>query len=254
MRKAVNDFLTAREVQDLLKVDRTTVYRMLKDGRLAGVKVGQQWRFSQAEVEALLSGKEQDDDSLATSLTTVLPLHCIQAMQNVFAEVAEVGSVTTAPNGEPLTKISNSCRFCNLILASQSGRRACVASWQKLAEQPERQPRFVTCHAGLQYACARIEVGKTSIAMLIAGQFYLTPPDHDEQATRIRQLAALHGLNQQALGNAAATLLILDERKQAQIGKWLETVAHTFEQIAHERAELMGRLRRIAAISDLEAE
>jgi excisionase family DNA binding protein len=250
----VDDLLTARQVQDLLKVDRTTIYRMLKDGRLAGVKVGQQWRFSQAEVEALLSGKEQDDDSLPTSLTTVLPLHCIQAMQNVFAEVAQVGSVTTAPDGEPLTKISNSCRFCNLILAGQSGRRACVASWQKLAEQPERHPQFVTCHAGLQYACARIEVGKTPIAMLIAGQFYLTPPDPDEQATRVRQLAALHGLDQPALADAAAKLLVLDERKQAQIGKWLETVAQTFEQIAHERAELMGRLRRIAALSALEAE
>jgi hypothetical protein len=106
----------------------------------------------------------------------------------------------------------------------------------------------------LQYARARIEVGKAPIAMLIAGQFYLTPPDPDEQAARVRQLAALHGLDQPALADAAAELLILDERKQAQIGKWLETVAHTFEQIAHERAELMGRLRRIAAISDLEAE
>ena len=250
----MDDFLTAREVQDVLKVDRTTIYRMLKDGRLAGVKVGQQWRFSKGEVEALLSGKEQDDDSLPTSLTTVLPLHCIQAMQNVFAEVAQVGSVTTAPDGEPLTKISNSCRFCNLILASQSGRRACMASWQKLAEQPERHPQFVTCHAGLQYACARIEVGKAANPMLIAGQFYLAPPDPDEQAARIRQLAALHGLNQQALANAAAELLVLDERKQAQIGKWLETVARTFEQIARERGELMGRLRRIAALSALEAE
>jgi excisionase family DNA binding protein len=249
----VDDLLTAREVQDLLKVDRTTIYRMLKDGRLAGVKVGQQWRFSQTEVEALLSGKEQDD-GLPTSLTTVLPLHCIQAMQNVFAEVAQVGSVTTAPDGEPLTKISNSCRFCNLILASQSGRRACVASWQKLAEQPERHPQFVTCHAGLQYARARIEVGKASNPMLIAGQFYLTPPDPGEQATRVQQLATLHGLDRSALADAATALLVLDERKQAQIGKWLETVAHTFEQIAHERAELMGRLRRIAAISDLEAE
>ncbi|MGB9754636.1 helix-turn-helix domain-containing protein [Roseiflexus castenholzii] len=41
----MNDLLTTREVQDLLKLDRTTVYRMLKEGRLTGVKVGQQWRF-----------------------------------------------------------------------------------------------------------------------------------------------------------------------------------------------------------------
>ncbi len=29
----MNDLLTVKEVQDILSVDRTTVYRMLKDGR-----------------------------------------------------------------------------------------------------------------------------------------------------------------------------------------------------------------------------
>ena len=36
------NLLTAKEVQELLSVDRTTIYRMLKDGRLKGVKVGNQ--------------------------------------------------------------------------------------------------------------------------------------------------------------------------------------------------------------------
>ncbi|MCA9947998.1 MAG: helix-turn-helix domain-containing protein, partial [Anaerolineales bacterium] len=38
----MEDLLTTRQVQELLQVDRTTVYRMRKDGRLTGVKVGQQ--------------------------------------------------------------------------------------------------------------------------------------------------------------------------------------------------------------------
>ncbi len=49
-------FLTAKQVQELLHVDRTTIYRMLKDGRLTGIKVGQQWRFSASEVDDLLAG------------------------------------------------------------------------------------------------------------------------------------------------------------------------------------------------------
>ena len=48
-----NKLLTAKQVQDLLHVDRTTIYRMLKDGRLNGVKVGKHWRFSAQEVNDL---------------------------------------------------------------------------------------------------------------------------------------------------------------------------------------------------------
>jgi excisionase family DNA binding protein len=52
----VNALLTTKQLQELLSIDRTTVYRMLKDGRLTGIKVGTQWRFSRDEVDALLSG------------------------------------------------------------------------------------------------------------------------------------------------------------------------------------------------------
>jgi excisionase family DNA binding protein len=38
-------YLTTRQVQNILQVDRITIYRMLQDGRLKGVKIGQQWRF-----------------------------------------------------------------------------------------------------------------------------------------------------------------------------------------------------------------
>lgn len=34
----MSEFLTARQVQKLLSIDRTTIYRMLKDGRLNGIK------------------------------------------------------------------------------------------------------------------------------------------------------------------------------------------------------------------------
>lgn len=47
----MDDLLTTRQLQDLLRVDRITIYRMLNDGRLRGFKVGGQWRFSPREVE-----------------------------------------------------------------------------------------------------------------------------------------------------------------------------------------------------------
>lgn len=250
----MDDLLTTKQLQELLKIDRTTVYRMLNDGRLTGIKVGGQWRFSRQEVEGQLTGARSAKSSAPTISTDVLPLRCVQAVQNVFAEIAGVGSVTTAPDGEPLTKISNSCRFCNLILASESGRQACVESWRKLAQQSESRPRFVTCHAGLQYARSRIEVGGTFTAMLIAGQFNDSAPDPEQLSQQVRLLAHKHGIDPDALAEAVQDIPVLDADKQEGIGGWLNTVAQTFEEIGHERAMLMNRLQQIAAMSTLNTE
>ncbi len=245
------DLLTTRELQDLLKVDRTTIYRMLKDGRITGVRVGNHWRFSREEIESIFSSSVSGEKESERMPTDVLPLHCVRPIQQVFAEIAQVGSLTVAPDGQPLTEISNSCEFCSLVLKSESGRRACVASWKKLAEQPERKPRFVTCHAGLNYARARIEVEGQLAAMVIAGQFYTQTPEPSEQSARVEKLAASHDIDLSALKSAADRVSVLDGRHVEQLGGWLEKVAETFEQVAHERAALMSRLRRIADMSTL---
>jgi excisionase family DNA binding protein len=248
----MSELLTAKQIQDLLKIDRTTIYRMLKDGRLNGVKVGQQWRFPSEDVDALLSGAGPLAGTGAESPSTILPIGCLQPVQDVFADMAEVGAVTTAPNGEPLTKISNSCRFCSLILRTESGRRACVASWQQIAADSDPRPHFTSCHAGLQYARARIEVNGTLAAVLIAGQFHATRPDPAEDQARVRQLARAHGIDERELADAASHLPILEERTRSRIADWLERVSHTFEHVGQERAALLSRLSRIAAMSKLE--
>ena len=84
---------------------------------------------------------------------------------------------------------------------------------------------------------------------MIAGQFYAVPPSPDEEAARIRRLAEQHGLDPDALAAAAREITVLDAQKQPRIGAWLQSVAVTFEEIARERADLMGRLQRIAEMS-----
>jgi len=179
----MTDLLTTREVKELLKLDRTTIYRMLKQGRLSGVRVGQQWRFTRQAVEALLRGEhagapapvpEQPAAAPGALAVDILPLHCVQPIQDVFAELAHVGAVTTGLDGTPLTEISNSCRLCVLVQSREAGRAQCVASWQALARRSERFPQVAACHAGLGYMHARIEVGDQPAALLVAGQFRLS--------------------------------------------------------------------------------
>jgi len=252
-KEKMDTLLTAKQVQDLLKIDRTTIYRMLQDGRLSGVKVGYQWRFSAREVEELLSGSARLSSDGEPVSVEVLPLRCIQPMQDVFAEIAEVGSVTTDHEGQPLTRISNSCDFCKLILGSEDGHHACAESWKEIAHQNDKSSNFITCHAGLQYACACIEVNGELVASLVAGQFYSAAPDRAKEAERLQAIAEKFDISPALLAQAAKQIPVLDERKASQISQWLKRVAKTFEQISSERSELMKRLRQIAAMSVFES-
>ena len=95
----MDDLLTTKQVEDLLQVDRTTIYRMLNDGRLTGIKVGQQWRFMRSEIDTLLGLEPQtkvESSAPFTPITTqYLPTECAQKIQDVFAEIAEIGAISS---------------------------------------------------------------------------------------------------------------------------------------------------------------
>lgn len=252
----MEELLTTKQVLEILQVDRTTIYRMLKDGRLTGVKVGQQWRFPHSEVEDLLSGTTSTPAEPShlphhTISQEALPISCLQSVQDVSAETMDVGAIITDLDGQPLTEISNSSHFCNLIRSTKSGHQACINSWRKLAHQPENGPRFVTCHAGCHYARARIELDESPNAMLVTGQFYITAPDPTEVKQRVARLAQLHGLDEAELARAAAELPVLSPKKQSKITPWLEKLADTFSLLGRERYDMLNRLRRIASMSSV---
>jgi excisionase family DNA binding protein len=249
----VTDLLTVRDVQDLLKVDRITVYRMLKDGRLAGVKARAQWRFSREEIHAYLRAVAPRGAGLARpQAAQALPLHCAQLIQNVFADVAEVSAITTTPAGEPVTDFSRPCRFCRLILDSKTGRQGCEATWRRIATESVGRPEFSACHAGLQSVGAPVVLDGAPLATLIAGQFYLAPPDPAEAAARVATLARAYHIDAQALSAAEAAVPVLDAEKQRRLPGWLDRMAQTLAELGRERAALLGRLRSIAAMSSIE--
>lgn len=245
------DLLTTTELQDLLKVDRTTIYRMMKNGRITGTRVGKHWRFSRNEIEALLSKPTPPEKNAHPRSHEILPLHCVQPIQQLFAEIAGTGALTTALDGEPLTEVSNSCSFCSLILQSDSGRKACRASWRTVAQQSGNKPQFMACHAGLQCLGAPVEIDGHCTAVVVACQFYAHPANSQEEVERINRLASSYDIAVSDLIDAARTIHILGERNIEEIAQWLERVAYAFEQIGSERAALMNRLQRIAEMSTL---
>ena len=47
-------YLTTEEVLNYLKVNSRTIYRLIHRGELPAVRVGRQWRFRQADLDAWL--------------------------------------------------------------------------------------------------------------------------------------------------------------------------------------------------------
>ena len=244
----MNDFLTAKEVIDLLKIDRTTLYRMIKEERIKGIKIGSQWRFLKKEIDSIVN--PETAGSIIEGSAEVLPIHCIGPIQDVFSDMAQVAAVTTDHKGVPISEFSNPCRFCNLILSSKEGKKRCHQSWLNIEIDEKKGEQFVKCHAGLFYTKADISIDNNKVAMLVTGQFYIDKTNRDDEEIRISKLAGELGIGKEKLLDAAGEITVIDDRMKQFVGKWLKKVVRSFEIIGLERKELMNKLRNIAEISN----
>jgi excisionase family DNA binding protein len=153
--------LTARDLQHMLGVDTSTVYRMAADGRLPAVKIGRQWRFPLDQITARFG-------AVPTERTTDRR-HLVQSIIEFGATALGVMMVLADMEGRPLTPVANPCqRFVDHIDDPQFVAR-CAAEWADMADDPDLAPRFVLGETG--FACARsfIRSGDRLTAMVLAG-------------------------------------------------------------------------------------
>ncbi len=52
--------LTLREVAQLLRLSHQTVYKLIQDGILIAVKIGNQWRFEKKKIEEWLENQSHE--------------------------------------------------------------------------------------------------------------------------------------------------------------------------------------------------
>lgn len=245
----MEDLLTARQVQDILKVDRITVYRMLQDGRLKAVKIGQQWRFPRSAIERLISG--ETPAAPAAGETGSLPVHCIQTIQNLFSDVSQLAAVMVDLQGAPLTEVSQPCRFCTLLQESESGRQACQADWAEFSRRSQQGETTFTCHAGLNYIGARIFDNGEQVGLFLLGCFRWQPHTPEELGTLTRALAFTHQLSPQAVEEAVRQVPVLAPARRVELEGWSQAVASAIHSILKERTGFLNRLQQIAHLTQV---
>jgi excisionase family DNA binding protein len=57
-----NEVLTVAEVAAFLRVNRSTVYKLIRRGELPAFKVGSDWRFNRAQIEKLFRVHTSDTE------------------------------------------------------------------------------------------------------------------------------------------------------------------------------------------------
>lgn len=246
----MNDLLTTHQVQEILQVDRITVYRMLQDGRLKGIKIGQQWRFPQSEVDHLL-GRDAQIDLTAVGADAGFPTHCVQTIQDLFSDVSEIPALVVDMDGEPRTRASNPCAFCQAMTATPAGYEACRASWREFAERSRDGSKYFTCHAGLQYVGAPLADKSGQVGLFLVGQIYWQTPDPREEAERVRRLAETSGAPQATLQKAASQITVIPPEQQEKVESWPFAAARAVNSILQERVGFVERLQKIANLTQI---
>ena len=173
----MTEMLTAKEVQELLQVDRSTVYRMAEGQRLPAVKIGRQWRFPADQIEkwlvqqanplALTPNAGPNLTPSSTSLIEELPLECVQLIQDTFADSMGIMMIMADMNGRPVTQVSNPCGLFTATMPQAMEK--CTQQWQEMAETIDMKPKYIVSH--LELICTRglIRQGTQLKGMVFAG-------------------------------------------------------------------------------------
>jgi ligand-binding sensor protein len=222
---------------------------MLQDGRLKGIKIGQQWRFYASEVEKLLEGAScLPEPTLDTPLSSgKLPVHCLQTIQNLFSGMGQIGAVVLDTTGQAITKDSHPAAFCSLLQSTPFGENACRSCRAQFASQTSLTSSWFTCHSGLSYLAEPVSDNNEVLLVLLAGPVLFAPLS----PSKLIELAQTHGLPLEHIQTTLQQIPVSSAEHTSLLQTWAKQAATALQSILTERAGLVQRLQQIAEISQL---
>ena len=231
--------LTAKEIQNILEVDRSTVYRMAEDGRLPAIKVGRQWRFPAEQIKGWLNTQNVPFPSTTTptSIKTTaaaeqFPLECVQMMQDTFAEALGVMLIVTDMSGRPLTEFSNICGLFAAIGDNDVLLEKCMSHWQDMAESLSLEPQYLESYFGLLCARAYIRVGTELKGMVFVGG--IAPEKWPPPEKNVEAIAADLAIDPQILFDHIQDVYFLLPEQKACVLRLVQKIANVVSHILHE--------------------
>jgi excisionase family DNA binding protein len=176
--------LSADDVESLLGIDKSTVYRMAQDGRLSAIKVGRQWRFPSEPIRALLGGAGLTLPVAASNSPAAEPnsfsppaAELVQPIIDLAAELLGVMMVVTDMEGNPMSGVANPCPWFAARQDDPEVLDACIEDWRVFAGELAFAPAFREGPHGFECARALVREGNQLVGMVLAGGVAAAGPD-----------------------------------------------------------------------------
>ena len=248
--------LTTKDLQQLLHVDRSTIYRMAESGQLPAIKVGRQWRFPADRINRWLedrnmrpAGNQPSRDLAANgvSLNGLLPAEYITSIGDLFGEMLGVMVVVTDMDGEPLAPPSNPCGLFTLVNEQPGAVQQCVAGWRELAHDLDMAPRFAPSHLGLLCARSYLRIGAELRGIILVGG--IAPANWPPAGADVDRIASEFGVDRDLIDEHIPDVFHLDEDGRQRVLTLLPRLARFLSEVTNERKQLLSKLDAIAALA-----
>lgn len=169
--KRSSGLLSAEEVERMLGIDKSTVYRMAADGRLSAIKVGRQWRFPADPLRELLTaaGASSLPEVSRSDPPAISEAGIIEPIVDLAARLLGVMMVATDMEGTPLTSVANPCPWFAARQDDPEVLAQCIDDWRGLAQGIDFEPHLVLGSHGFECARVYIREGSRLVGMVLAG-------------------------------------------------------------------------------------
>jgi excisionase family DNA binding protein len=245
-------YLTTRDLQELIRVDKSTIYRMAEDGRIPAVKVGRQWRFPETAVREMLGHQAAPEPTpVDRPLIDALDPTAAQAVADLASEAFGAMVVITTMDGTPFTEVTNPCGLFSAVAAHPGVMPRCVDTWAHYGTVPDLVPAFQPSMFGFLCARSFIRVGSELLGMLIVGG--VAPDQWPPSTERVASISAQVGVAPDLFESHIDEVYHLDAEQRSRVLQLLPKFTVVVSHIAGSARQLVGRLDAIASLaSDLE--
>lgn len=254
-----NELLTTREVQSLVRLNRVTIYRLIREGEFPAIKVGGQWRFPRKAVEAWLDGQsspqrpqpraEAEEAAQPLALDEVFTRSELKPVLKAFAEATGMSAVVVDNQGNPLADCVECNPFCRAIQRMPIGQEACL----DIRSQPAKTGgELLSCHAGLHYLAAAIELNGEPVAQVVMGPFVTDEAHLQAIQDALPTIASQFGADLIALQDNLHTVQQVSPEQARLLGRLLSRVVNVITQLAYERSAAARRLYQIGQLVEQE--
>lgn len=267
-----DNFYTTQDLRRILGIDRTTVYRLADAGRLPGVKIGRQWRFPHRLIDQWLAdmGRRPASSTLAVheetillapvpappltnaggtvNLTQVLPVECVQLMQDSFADALGVTILMTDLHGRPVTHISNPCGFHRAVEADPRAHARCQEWWAEQSQRLPLQVEFIESPMGLLCARALFRAGSEIVGSVIFTG--LAPEPWPPADAALASIAERLEMDTEPLAARVHQVFRAGQPRRQELAVFAQRLADIVTHILTERRRHRTTLAHIAALTE----